>query len=376
VSLAARERLLYALSVWRAEGIHVAVWEAMVTSPRWALFTSGMVILSQAWSFSPVAGAAAALPQGVLWRAPTDIATRDLLSGPGGSRRPQGRLTFVHEDMAETRPKFYVTDEAGVRWKIKLGSEAQSEVAATRLVWAVGYFADENYYLPQVTVEQMGRLRRGAQYVSHDGVVEGARIERDEVGDPSAGMWTWFDNPFRGTKELNGLRVLMALVNNWDLLTDNNSIRDRQGVTHAYYVSDLGASFGRASGGFLPTRNDPRGYVDSPFIANVGSHGVDFTRRTCGSAVPTLFAYPPYYRACMRTKRVLEGIPVADVAWIAGWLSRLSPNQIADAFRAASYSPEDVALLANTVQKRIAELNSVAASHREPQIGSIGRSSK
>ena len=34
--------------------------------------------------------------------------------------------------------------------------------------------------------------------------------------------WAWHDNPFVGTHELNGLKILMMLVSNWD----NKDVRD------------------------------------------------------------------------------------------------------------------------------------------------------
>lgn len=300
----------------------------------------------------------------LLWREPTDIATRDLFNGPGGpQRRPKGRLTFLKEDTKETRPKFIVTDEAGVRWKIKLGSEAQPEVAATRLVWAVGYFTDENYYLPHVKVENLGRLHRGAEFVSPDGTVNGARIERAERSTDKHRTWPWFHNPFDGTAELNGLRVVMALINNWDLTTENNAIHDRQGVAGAYVVGDLGASFGRVSGGWMPTRNNAQDYADSLFIRSASAKTVDFNTRSCTKVIAVLYIFPHYYWQCTRSNQVLENVPLAHVAWVAGWLSRLSQEQIADAFRAASYTPEEVAILTRGVQQRIVALNGLATSY-------------
>ena len=50
---------------------------------------------------------------------------------------------------------------------------------------------------------------------------------------------------FTGTRELNGLRVMMALINNWDLKDENNAIyREKPVRDQIYEVSDLGASFG------------------------------------------------------------------------------------------------------------------------------------
>ena len=43
-------------------------------------------------------------------------------------------------------------DEQGVLWKVKLGQEPQSETAATRLLWAAGYFVDEDYYMAEFRV--------------------------------------------------------------------------------------------------------------------------------------------------------------------------------------------------------------------------------
>src|SRR4051812_6764546 len=141
-----------------------------------------------------------------IWTEPTDIPERDLFLGSMGQHgRAQGRLTFVREDMSGTKPKFYVVDETGQRWKVKLGSEAQPEVVATRLVWAVGYFTDDDYYEPSIRVDGLQRLRRGQSYVSGDGTVRGARLERS--GRKTDGHWDWFDNPHVGTTELNGLRL-------------------------------------------------------------------------------------------------------------------------------------------------------------------------
>src|SRR5262249_13225737 len=81
----------------------------------------------------------------VLWRQPDDISSRDLFWGPGGKEHaPHGRFTFQKEDSAGSSPKFDVVDQDGVRWRVKLGPEARPETAASRLLWAVGYFTNED----------------------------------------------------------------------------------------------------------------------------------------------------------------------------------------------------------------------------------------
>ena len=68
----------------------------------------------------------------------------------------------------------------------------------------------------------MPRLTRGQQFVSADGIVTGVRLERDP-GKTESSTWSWYDNPLAGTQEFNGLRVMMALINNWDLKAVNNT---------------------------------------------------------------------------------------------------------------------------------------------------------
>src|SRR5262249_3023311 len=106
----------------------------------------------------------------ILWREPTNIRERNLFYGPGGKEHePKAPYRFQKEDPKGTNPKFDVVDANGVRWGVKLGPEAQPETASSRLVWAAGYFAHEIYFLPEMKVEGMQRLRRGGDLVSEDG---------------------------------------------------------------------------------------------------------------------------------------------------------------------------------------------------------------
>jgi hypothetical protein len=56
---------------------------------------------------------------------------------------------------------------------------------------------------------------------------------------------------------------------------------------------------------------------------------------------------------------LMKGITVADAKWIGGLLSKLSDQQITDAFRAANFSPEDTQMLAAAVRARINQLTSL-----------------
>jgi hypothetical protein len=137
------------------------------------------------------------VPSAALWRDRGNAASLNLAYGSGSKEhQPSGKFTFLKEDKQGTAPKFEVVDEQGVRWKVKLGEEGKSETAATRLIWAAGYFTDEDYYLPELRVEKMPKLSRGHQLVSADGVIAGARLERSVKGQKKRGNWSWFKNPY------------------------------------------------------------------------------------------------------------------------------------------------------------------------------------
>src|SRR5687767_1960457 len=181
----------------------------------------------------------------VIWNDRGDPSTLDLSTGPGGKdREPGTRLAFIKENSGGTSPKFEVQDERGVVWKVKLGEEAKSETAAARLLWAAGYIVDEDYYRASMQVAGLPRLSRGREFVTGGETVTGARLERDTT-DQSSTPWSWYDNPFIGTREFNGLRVMMALLNNWDLKEVNNGATGSGGRAGQYGVMDLGATFGR-----------------------------------------------------------------------------------------------------------------------------------
>lgn len=181
--------------------------------------------------------------QAVLWTDPADIQSRNLFYGPGGSAHvPHGPFTFDKEDLAGTNPKFVVTDRDGMKWKVKLGIEARPETVASRLVWAVGYRANEDYFVSDLQVRGMpARLHRGQKMLASDGSVPNVRLKR--MDEKKAGEWGWRQDAFAGTREWFGLRTLMAVINNWDLKDENNAIYP-EGGHRIYMISDLGASFG------------------------------------------------------------------------------------------------------------------------------------
>jgi hypothetical protein len=271
-----------------------------------------------------------------LWAAPNNISSLDLYLGPGGEEiKPDLRkITYLEKSKGGTQTKYRVRDASGREWVAKLGEEAQAETAAVRLMWAAGYATEINYLIPRLNIVGKGIFRN-------------VRLEARPDTVKRLDEWSWTRNPFVGTREFQGLKVMMALINNWDLKDINNKIlaeRDaRTGKENlAYVISDLGATFGK-SGGFSPlwrltrSRNKPNDFAKSKFIKEIKHNRV-------------------YFSFHKKDSRIFENISVTDARWLGEVMSRLSRKQISDAFRAANYNERQIALLTDTVRRRIIEL--------------------
>jgi hypothetical protein len=270
-----------------------------------------------------------------MWE-PVDVSKRNLLLGAGGaSMRPDlRRVRFLRKETGGNNLKYRIRDASGRIWVAKIADESQPEVAANRLLWAVGYRTEIDYLARRLTIPGKGTFSN-------------VRLEARPKGIDRDGDWEWDSNPFVGTREFKGLRVMMALINNWDLKDSNNAIL-RTGRQAHYIVSDLGSSFGKlpVSSAFILNRfgrsvNDPEDFANSTFIHKVEDNGeIDF-----------------YYKA--KGKKLLEQIRVEDARWIGRLLGRLSDRQIRDAFRAANYSPAQITILSRAVKSRIRQLNTL-----------------
>jgi hypothetical protein len=267
----------------------------------------------------------------ILWTDPVDLESRDLFLGLGGEvMKPDlSKVTFIEDKPGGYSTKFVVSDGAGRKWVTKLREEVRPETSATRLLWAVGYNVEVTYFFPRVTIEGKGTF-------------DNMRFEARPKELKRLGEWKWTNNPFVGTREFQGLKVMMALINNWDLKDSNNVIlgsKNKQtGKTDLLYaISDLGATFGKTGGVFSHTRNRPEDFGKSKFITGVKKGIVEFDFHGKGSGL-------------------MKDIKVENAKWIGSLLARLSDQQLRDAFRAGGFNAEEIDILAGTLHSRISEL--------------------
>lgn len=271
-----------------------------------------------------------------LWSEPVDLAERDLFAGPWGLEHapdPAATYSFAAKKkqgfFSGFSPGYTVRGPDGVEWSAKQGPEAQAEVTASRLVWALGFHQPPNYYLEKWTLAGGG----------NPGPQTRARFRPDVKEMKNVGEWGWESNPFMGTPAVRGLLVMMVMLNNSDLKPAQNVIYDlkqpREGAQRWYVVRDLGHSFGE-TGKYKAHRNDIVEFETEAFTKGVENGRVKFN-------------WEGFHG------KLLDQITPADVQWTCERLSRLSDQQWQDAFRAGGYEPMLAERFIRRFKQKVAE---------------------
>ena len=269
------------------------------------------------------------------WVEPADLAARDLYWGPGGKENAppaDEKWQFLERDNKTLgfSPGFDVKDSRGITWSVKQGPEAQSEVVASRLLWALGYHQPPTYYVRQWTMH-------GERWA---GPKDAARFRPNLPWMDRAGDWSWHESPFTGTQPWRGALVMMVLLGNSDLKPSQNTVYElaepREGARRWYVMRDVGQAFGE-TGMIWPKRNDIDKWEKEPFIVGLREDGT------------VRFHYSGLWKELFRNLRP------EDVRWTAERLARVSDRQLEDAFRAAEYDPELAQRFIRRLKQKIAE---------------------
>lgn len=242
----------------------------------------------------------AALAAARVWLPPKVApATVDFTVNPPGPGRFDPRADvecqFTPKAVGGTTPKFYCTMATGEVLKVKYGEpngEIPAEIAATRLLGALGFPVDRMYrvrsvrcrgcpLLPQQALKCLaegGPASLCLQGASPDRAVtfEHAAIERPfdgrklEASDDQG--WSWFEldtiDPSRGGStraEVDALRLMAVLLAHWDNKGPNQRLvcpegQDRPDGSCAAplaIMQDLGATFGPTKADLLSWKAVP-----------------------------------------------------------------------------------------------------------------------
>lgn len=277
----------------------------------------------------------------VLWER-VNILEQDLFHGPGGeAMRPNlGRVTFIEEEKSGHNKKYRIKDGSGRIWVAKFGREAQPETAAVRVLYGLGYKTEINYLVPKITITGKGTF-------------ENVRLEARPDAIERLDEWKWRENPFVGTNELQGLKIMMVFFTNWDLLDLQNKVlrvKTEGSAQHHYIISDLGATFGKVGNNNLPfffrlgrKTGDPYVWSEAGFVKEAKDGKIIFDFKGKG-------------------RGLMEDISVGQARWLADLLAQLTDKQIEDAFRAANYNADEVDFFRDGFKARVAELDKVVRS--------------
>jgi hypothetical protein len=198
---------------------------------------------------------------------PTDVATMDLKVGPTGPGAFEPGATvmceYLDKKLSGASPKFACRLPDGDELKVKYGGtngEVYGEVAASRLLWALGFGADHMYSVRLICrgcpTHIGGILRENG-----DRIIDPAAVERKMPGRELAGKWDWeeldlTDEAAGGASraERDALKLMAVLLQHSDSKSKNQRIIcvEEAGESGAcqvplMMVQDLGVTFGRAN---------------------------------------------------------------------------------------------------------------------------------
>lgn len=295
-----------------------------------------------------------------IWREPTAADLSDLRFGPGGAEgAPIPPFAFVEEHLTGSQPCVAVRDAAGRLWRVKWGYEAKPESFAVRVAYALGYFAEVTHYVPTGCIDSVTTLSRARNCIDHQGVFADARFELE---DRSVRMlfdehsWAWNDNPFVGTPQLSGLKMINMLLSNWDT-------KDRRDVSRGsntaifehrtsrwkwearYLITDWGGAMGK-------------------WGTNVVSRGrwdvEGFEAQTPGFVTGVRDGFVCFAYQGQRTNEIARNITVEHARWFHDYARQLSEESLRGGLLACGATEEEATRFARALRDRIAQIGHAA----------------
>lgn len=279
-----------------------------------------------------------AIARAQVWT-PTNVRMMNLREGPAGPRaftlHQTVNCTYSPKDLSGKSPKFSCISGQD-ELKVKFGednAEVFAEVAATRLMWALGFGADAMYSVRVICRDCPSRLG-GIDGEGDVRIFDPATIERKMPGrefEPDS-AWSWRElnsvDPQRGGAPLahrDALKLLAVFMQHTDTKPRQQRIMCLEGGKAApgvcekpfLMISDVGLTFGRAN------------------LFNSNSKGMDYVR---WSATPVWKESGGCVGNLSKSATGTLDDPVISEegrAFLANLLMQLSDDQIAGMFEAA-----------------------------------------
>jgi hypothetical protein len=211
-----------------------------------------------------------AIARAHVWAA-TPVPAMDLRRGPAGKGafpvNAAVACTYVERAASGNTPKFYCRLADGREVKVKYGrlnGEVYAEVAATRLLWALGFGADAMYPARVRCTgcpEEPGRPPLPGVVTTFDAAVIERKVAGRSLKGGDGDGWAWREldavDPARGgasVAERDALKLLAAMIQHTDSKRDQQSLvcvdepaAGRRCRRPWMLISDLGKTFGHAN---------------------------------------------------------------------------------------------------------------------------------
>ena len=274
-----------------------------------------------------------------VWQA-TNIPTVDIMKGPTGPGAFPFRATvtcdFVTKDAGGRSPKFVCRGAGDDELKVKYGfgnGEVYAEVAASRLLWALGFGADHMYPVRVVCRGCPLDLNGTATAAKDEFIFDPATIERKMPGVEISDAWAWteldrVDEKAGGAPRAHrdALKLLAVFIQHTDnkpqqqrlICLDPGARKGAPCERPFMLMNDVGLTFGRAT----PfNENDPSGmnltaWAKTPVWKDA---------QGCVGNLPKSFT------------GTLDDPPISEEgrAFLASLLTQLTDQQIRDLFAVA-----------------------------------------
>lgn len=302
-----------------------------------------------------------------IWTDPGDVGRLSLAFGAGGAEgAPAPPFHFIEEHAAGSQPCVSVRDGRGRRWRVKWGHEARVEAFATRFAWACGYFAEVTHFVPSGTIAGAAALGRARACIDPSGSFSDGRFELD---DPQVRKffdehsWAWDDNPFLGSRELSGLKIVVMLLSNWD-------VKDRRDVARGSNTAIYEARIGR-----WPRHHHEAQYLLADWGGAMGKWGTSVVTRDRWDPAGFEAQTPQFVtgtdNGCVRfgytgqrTADIAGDIPIDHVRWFRRVAGQLTEEQLAEGLRASAATDDEAVRFARALVERIRQLEIAEETER------------
>jgi hypothetical protein len=244
-----------------------------VSAMTWKRLLAATVILAVAVAAAPASSPQsgdddreALIARAKVWMS-TEIPSLDLRVGPTGpgAFAPGATVTceYLDKKLSGASPKFACRLPDGDELKVKYGGangEVYGEVAASRLLWALGFGADHMYSVRVICrgcPSHIGGIRRD----NGDRILDPAAVERKLPGRELVEKWDWdelelIDEAAGGATraERDAFKLIAVLLQHSDSKAKNQRIVCLEEAGEGsgcqlplMMIQDLGVTFGRAN---------------------------------------------------------------------------------------------------------------------------------